>query len=115
MKPCIRNLPKFKKGCPENSSCKAWITTLGSLRPKVINKCADLVVVDLLWDLNVNMIGNQHAVESFRNNIHESAQVLMEVVNASVQMRSLRNVQGRRVTQISNDPSDNGLCDEQED
>ena len=67
MKPCIRGLKKFKNGCPENSSCPAWIETLGRHQPVVIKKCVDIVTVDLLWDLNCNMIGTQQATESNRN------------------------------------------------
>lgn len=67
MKPCIRGLKEFKKGCPENSSCPAWIETLGKQHPAVVKKCADIVRVDLLWDLNCNMIGIQQATESSRN------------------------------------------------
>ena len=67
MKPCIRGLKKFKAGCPENSSCPAWVETLGSLHPKVIKQCVDIVSVGLLWDLNCNMIGNQQATEGNRN------------------------------------------------
>ena len=87
MKPCIRNLPKFKKGCPENSECPAWITTLGALRPKVINKCADLVMVDLLWDLNCNTIGVQGATESFRNNMHKATGTMLQIIANDVDQR----------------------------
>lgn len=71
MKPCIRSLKEFKKGCPENNACPAWVTTLGKLQPRIINKCADIVMVDLLWDLNCNTIGTQAATESFRNGMCE--------------------------------------------
>jgi hypothetical protein len=87
MKPCIRNIPKFKKGCPENTACPAWIATLGSLHPKVINKCADLVVVDLLWDLNCNTIGVEQATESFRNNMHKATGSMLQLVANEVQKR----------------------------
>lgn len=69
MKPCIRNLKDFKQGCPENSSCPAWISTLGRLKPQPINKCVDIVIADLLWDLNCNTLGTQQATESFRNEV----------------------------------------------
>jgi len=71
MRPCIRGLKEFKKGCPENSSCPAWISTLGTKHPVKINKCADVAMVDLMWDLNCNMIGNQQATESLRNGLCE--------------------------------------------
>lgn len=71
MKPCIRGLKEFKKGCPENSSCPAWIETLGSLSPKVIRQCADVAAVHLLWDLNCNVVGTQQATETFRNGMCE--------------------------------------------
>jgi hypothetical protein len=67
MKPCIRGLKEFKKGCPENSLCPAWVETLGSLHPKVIKQCVDVVIANLLWDLNCNMIGVQQASEGTRN------------------------------------------------
>jgi hypothetical protein len=71
MKPCIRGLREFKKGCPENNLCQAWIETLGRMQPKIIKKCVDLVMVDLLWDMNCNTIGVQAATESFRNGMCE--------------------------------------------
>lgn len=67
MKPCIRGLKEFKKGCPENSSCPAWIETLGRKQPVVIQKCVTIAMVDLLWDLNCNVIGTQVASEGTRN------------------------------------------------
>lgn len=70
MKICIRGLEKFKEsGCPENSECPAWISTLGKLQPQPINKCVDLATADLLWNLNCVLNGNGAVLETLRNKI----------------------------------------------
>ena len=88
MKPCIRGLKEFKKGCPENTSCPAWIETLGKLQPLVIKQCADIAVVHLLWDLNCNMIRNEQAVESFRNEAAESAPIILRILTHGINTKT---------------------------
>lgn len=80
MKPCIRGLKEFKRGCPENNSCPAWIETLGSLHPKPIRQCSDVAMVHLLWDLNCNVIGAQQATENLRNGLCEEDPITKQPV-----------------------------------
>lgn len=100
MKPCIRGLEQFrKKGCPENSSCPAWIETLGKLHPQIIRKCVDITIVDLLWDLNCNATGIQSATESFRNGMCEvssEGKVVPKHVHIALDVNNLLNRQGQK-------------------
>lgn len=72
MKPCIRGLREFKKGCPESSQCSCWIEKAMSKiggGTEIIKQCADLWIIQLLFDMCALMEGNQQATESSRNMI----------------------------------------------
>jgi len=75
MKPCIRNIKRFKKGCPESEECMAWIelpmTTQGGEK-EIVKQCLDLWVFKFLKDQCGLLEGTQQAIESFRNNMYES-------------------------------------------
>lgn len=75
--PCVRGIYKKcpgkvwdgKKGCP------LWFEDLitiqeGQTQKEVLRaQCADRWQYDFLWWNNARLAGNQHAVESFRNNM----------------------------------------------
>ena len=77
--PCIRSIPKFKKGCPQRPwdgevGCTAWIEKelpddANPNKKVMVRQCLDLWMFKLGWDANSIAVGNQQAVESFRNNM----------------------------------------------
>jgi hypothetical protein len=77
--PCIRNLEKFKDGCPERpwngrDGCPAWIempvATQGNpLQKEVRRQCIDLWNTQFNWAQLGVMEGNQQATEGARNMI----------------------------------------------
>jgi hypothetical protein len=77
--PCIRGIKAFKR-CPGTvwdgkQGCPLWFEDLitvqeGQVKKEVIRaQCADRWQYDFLWWNNARLAGNQHAVESFRNNM----------------------------------------------
>ena len=79
--PCVRNIPRFKHGCPEKSwdgesGCPCWIEMSVSSRgnPKkqdIRKQCLDFWTWEFQWAVLGLLEGNQQAVESFRNNMTE--------------------------------------------
>ena len=84
---CIRNLPKFRKnGCPQTKECPCWIERIVEKdgKQEVVGNCLDLWLFDLLYDLNYNLVGNQQAIESFRNNTAQNANNLLTILHEAV-------------------------------
>ena len=75
--PCIRNLTRFKKGCPKkgwdgNEGCSAWIEMTApdpdNPMKKIIDKgCLDTMSFKIQYTQLQLLEGNQKAIESFRN------------------------------------------------
>ena len=80
--PCIRNLPRFKKGCPQKiwdgeEGCPCWIEMSVAKREnpkeKEIKKdCLDMWHFSFQWAMLGLLEGNQQATESFRNGMVET-------------------------------------------
>lgn len=110
MQPCIRGLREFKRGCPRSDECPCWKVSFVVEHGERVNKgqCIDLWRFDHERAILALLEGNQQAIESFRNNTYNSAEKLVEVMNASLQVRHLRDIQGGRVTKVISDSPDNG-------
>ena len=75
--PCIRNLDRFKKGCPQKiwdgqEGCPCWIEMAvanreNPLKKEVKKNCIDLWAFDFNWAILGLLEGNQEATERFRN------------------------------------------------
>jgi len=83
MRPCIRNLKCFKKGCPEKKwteanqdGCPAWetmiiSTTENPLKKESISDCLDILLFKLKFNELALMESGVMATESFRNGMTE--------------------------------------------
>lgn len=75
--PCIRNLPSFKKGCPEkgwdgNEGCQCWVELSvpkksNPLEKEIKKHCIDIWMFILQLESVGLLEGNQIAIETFRN------------------------------------------------
>lgn len=84
--PCLRNLSRYKDGCPEREydratgeGCTAWkelsVGTRGNPLQKEIRKqCIDLWAWEFQWATLGMVEGNAAAIESFRNGMCEQIQ-----------------------------------------
>ena len=82
LRPCIRGLREYKKGCPERSwngkdGCPAWIeeqaTVIedGVAQKKMFKNCIDVWNLYIMKGLSRGLEGVQQATETFRNGMCE--------------------------------------------
>ncbi|MDY6904074.1 MAG: hypothetical protein SWH61_05245 [Thermodesulfobacteriota bacterium] len=74
MKPCVRNLPGFKKGCPENDTCPCWKTLQvakrgNPLEKEIKSQCIDLWMFEFAWSQLGATEAVQKEIEELRNNL----------------------------------------------
>lgn len=92
-----RECPKTddgKKGCtlwvkPGIGPTKVFKALDGKFPPE--GMCAFHLLLNLLWDANFSLIGNQQAVESFRNNMHDSMPVMLKVMQHGFNPKALNS------------------------
>lgn len=71
-RPCIRNIPMFKDGCPQNDSCPCWKSLIVAKRSNPLEReqraqCMDEWIWEFTWAHLGSLDGVQAATESFRN------------------------------------------------
>ncbi len=122
--PCIRNLSKFKKGCPEKSwdgkeGCTCWIEMTipneeNPLKRDIGKHCIDMWMF-ILKRASLSLLeGNQIAIESFRNGMifqTENGKSFPRANPASIELLKIFEQMKNQVV-IPNDANDKKLIDD---
>ena len=79
---CGRGIMKY---CCQSNECSHWIelpmVEQGKETPKIVGHCVDWFQVQLQWDNNRIQIGQQSAIESFRNEMARPNPAMVALVN----------------------------------